>query len=52
MNSSFSFSDIVEFIKNDSIRTMTITKNNGSVEAITKTGLFVKWDLLKELRKH
>lgn len=38
-NSSFSFSDIVEFIKNDSIRTMTITKNNGSVEAITKTGL-------------
>lgn len=28
---------------------MTITKNNGSVEAITKTGLFVKWDLLKEL---
>ena len=48
-NSSYSFSDIVEFIGNDSIKTMTIVKNNGGVEILTKTGLFNKLDLLKEL---
>ena len=48
-NSSYSFSDIIEFIRNDSIKTMTIVKNSGGVEVLTKTGSFNKLELLKEL---
>lgn len=35
-NSSFSKNDIVQFILNDRIKTFTIVKNNGKVEALTK----------------
>lgn len=50
-NSSYSLNDIVEFIGNDSIKTLTIVKNNGSVESLTKLGEYDKLALLKELQR-
>lgn len=35
-NSSYSLNDIIEFIKNDSIKTFTIVKNDGNIEVLTK----------------
>lgn len=48
-NSSYSFNDIVEFFGNDSIKTITIVKNNGKVETLTKIGSYDRLDLLKSL---
>jgi hypothetical protein len=48
-NSSYSFNDIVEFFGNDSIKTLTIVKNNGKVETLTKIGSYDRLDLLKSL---
>lgn len=48
-NSSYSFNDIVEFIGNDSIKTITIVKNNGKVETLTKVNSYNKLELLKSL---
>ena len=39
-NSSFSLTDIVFFGKSDQIKTLTIVKNNGNVEYITKGSNF------------
>ena len=35
-NSSYSYTDLAEFIGNSSIKTLSIVKNNGSVEVLTK----------------
>lgn len=35
-NSSFSFDDLVEFIGNKAIKSLSIVKNNGGVEVLTK----------------
>ena len=40
-NSSFSFYDILEFLKDD-VSALSIVKNNGEVEVIKKTGSFDK----------
>ena len=48
-NSSYSFNDIVEFFGNDSIKTLTIVKNNGKVETLTKISSYDRLDLLKSL---
>lgn len=48
-NSSFSFGDLVEFIGNQSIRTLTVVKNNGEVEVLTKLKKYNKLDFLVEL---
>lgn len=50
-NSSYSMSDIVEFIRNDSIKTITIVKNSGNLEMLTKIGEFSKLSLLRELKR-
>ena len=39
-NSNFSKTDIDEFINNNSIKTLSIVKNNGGVTAITKTEIY------------
>ena len=48
-NSSFSFDDLVEFIGNPSIKTLTIVKNIGEVEVLTKRNHYDKLSLLREL---
>ncbi len=35
-NTSYSYKDLVQFVGNRSIKTMTIVKNNGNVETLTK----------------
>ncbi len=39
-NSSFSTTDIEFFSSNDSIKTLTIVKNNGKIEILTKSDMF------------
>ncbi len=43
-NSSYSIYDINEFVKNNSIKTLSIAKNNGEIEILTKTK---KYDSIK-----
>lgn len=50
-NSSYSLNDIVEFISNRSIKTLTIVKNNGGVESLTKISEYDELSMLKELRR-
>lgn len=50
-NSSYSFNDIVEFFGNDRIKTLTIVKNNGKVEALTKISSYNNLDMLKALNR-
>lgn len=50
-NSSYSLNDVVEFIGNDCIKTLTIVKNNGNTESLTKLGDFDKLLMLKELKR-
>lgn len=50
-NSSYSFNDIVEFIGNDSIKTLTIVKNNGYIESLTKLSEYDRLLMLKELQR-
>lgn len=50
-NSSYSLNDVVEFIGNDSIKTLTIVKNNGYIESLTKLGECDRLSLLKELQR-
>lgn len=41
-NSSYSMNDLALFLDNDNIKTMTVVKNNGSVEILSKTDEFNK----------
>ena len=41
-NSSFSKTDLDEFINNNNIKTLSIVKNNGEVEVITKSEKYLK----------
>lgn len=50
-NSSYSFNDIIEFVANDGIKTLTIVKNNGSVEVLTKKLAYDKLGILTELNR-
>lgn len=50
-NSSYSFNDIVEFFGNESIKTLTIVKNNGKVETLTKINSYNRLDVLKSLNR-
>ena len=50
-NSSYSLNDVVEFIGNESIKTLTIVKNNGVVETLTKLQTVDKEKLLLELNR-
>ena len=50
-NSSFSDRDIRFIIGNDNIKTLTIIKNNGSVEILTKSGIYENRKALIELKR-
>ena len=50
-NSSYSLNDIIEFIKNDSIKTFTIVKNDGNIEVLTKLKGYDSLSLLTELQR-
>ena len=41
-NSSYSMNDMALFLGNDDLKTLTIVKNNGSIEVLTKTSLYDK----------
>lgn len=50
-NSSYSLNDIIEFIKNDGIKTFTIVKNDGNIEVLTKLKGYDRLSLLTELQR-
>ena len=50
-NSSYSLNDIIEFVKNDNIKTLTIVKNNGNIETLTKLKKCDKLSLLRGLQR-
>lgn len=50
-NSSYSLNDIIEFIKNDSIKIFTIVKNDGNIEVLTKLKGYDRLSLLTELQR-
>lgn len=50
-NSSYSLNDIIEFIKNDSIKTFTIVKSDGNIEVLTKLKGYDRLSLLTELQR-
>lgn len=50
-NSSYSLNDIIEFIKNDSIKTFTIVKNDGNIEVLTTLKGYDRLSLLTELQR-
>lgn len=50
-NSSYSLNDIIEFIKNDSIKTFTIVKNDGNIEVLTKLKGYDRLSLLTEVQR-
>ena len=50
-NSSYSDTDIAFLINNDTVKTLTIVKNNGKVEILTKTSDYNKNDAIKEFKR-
>ena len=50
-NSSYSLNDVIEFISNSTIKTLTIVKNNGTVETLTKQQNVEQEELLLELNR-
>ena len=50
-NSSFSYDDVVEFVRNDSIKTLSVVKNNGKVEVLTKRVGYDRLSYLIELNR-
>ena len=50
-NSSYSFNNVTMFISNDSVRILTVVKNNGNVETLTKLEELNTLLLMKELHR-
>lgn len=50
-NSGFSLDDLHEFLLIDSIKTLTVVKNNGSAEALTQLANYDKIKLIQELQR-
>ena len=50
-NSGYSDRDIMLFLQNDNIKTITIAKNNGSIETLTKTDIYDKQKAVTELAR-
>ena len=50
-NSSYSLNDITEFLGNQSIKTLTIVKNNGKVETLTKLSVIDRKSSFRELER-
>ena len=50
-NSSYSDTDIAFLISSDSVKTLTIVKNNGKVEILTKTSNYNKQTAIKEFKR-
>lgn len=50
-NSSFSDTDIAFLLGTDNVKTLSIVKNNGSVECLTKTHVFNKDELILDFKR-
>lgn len=50
-NNSYSFNDVVEFFANDNLKTITIAKNNGKVEVLTKLKSYDKLETMRKLQR-
>lgn len=50
-NSSYSLNDVTEFLGNQSIKTLTIAKNNGRVETLTKLSVIDRKASFRELER-
>jgi hypothetical protein len=50
-NSSFSDTDVAFLLKNDNIKTLSIAKNNGNVEILTKSDNYVKDRLILDFKR-
>lgn len=50
-NSGFSCDDLVEFVKNENIAVLTVIKNNGGIEILSKLDKFDKKSMAIELRR-
>ena len=48
-NNSFSIDDVVEFFGEDSLKSMSVVKNNGKIEVLTKLTEYDRIDLIREL---
>lgn len=51
-NSSFSDMDLVEFISFDSIKSLSVVKNNGNIEVITKTPTYDRKSIAVERERY
>ena len=50
-NSSYSDTDIAFLLGNDNVRSLSIVKNNGSVEILTKSSSFDKEKAINEFKR-
>ena len=50
-NSSYSFTDVVEFVGYERMKSLSIVKNNGKVEVLTKTSAYDRGAFLTELKR-
>ena len=48
-NNSFSIDDVVEFFGENSLKSMSVVKNNGKIEVLTKLTEYDRIDLIREL---
>lgn len=48
-NNSFSIDDVVEFFGENSLKSMSVVKNNGKIEVLTKLTEYDKIELIREL---
>lgn len=51
-NSSFSYDDVIEFIRNDNIEVLTIVKNTGGIEILNKSDSFDKKQVTISLNRN
>ncbi len=50
-NNSFSDTDVALWLSNDCVKTLSIVKNSGSVETLTKTDKFRKSELILDFKR-
>lgn len=50
-NSSYSDTDIAFFLSNDSVKSLSIVKNNGKVEVLTKSEKYDKMRLINSFKR-
>ena len=50
-NSSYSDTDIAFFLSNDTVKSLSIVKNNGKVEVLTKSEKYDKMELMNSFKR-